>query len=258
MGCGNEISVWDNQAVQESLDGKNNQLDPVILAEVTPVVEERIFQRCLEIMREDAEINSNHNRDLIEGLSRDPDAVERLDFEVKPSDRDIEEIFNVSLELGMKHTEIIGNPSICGTKNVPDMSGKIRDVITVLHNSKISQDIWGKEAIEKIMFIDSKTASERGIDHRVGGFAFYENVIQELGLPKTLHIVLDEKGDFKVDCTMPNNKALLWLLAHEACHLNCHLPPTIGTEGEIQTGPVWGVIADNVGKWDWKCRRKKH
>ncbi|MHA1867607.1 MAG: hypothetical protein ACTSXD_06025 [Candidatus Heimdallarchaeaceae archaeon] len=49
MGCGNEISDWDDKAVQDSLAGKNTELDPKILEETRLGVERTIEEKSREI-----------------------------------------------------------------------------------------------------------------------------------------------------------------------------------------------------------------
>jgi len=64
MGCGAEVSDWDDKAVQDSMAGKNTDLDPKMLAEVMPQVKAAIKQRCIDCLKENVE---NAKNELTEG-----------------------------------------------------------------------------------------------------------------------------------------------------------------------------------------------
>jgi len=206
MGCGNEISEWDDNAVKDSMAGKNTGLDPTILKETMPAVREAIDQRCMELMQEKTDDARKNLQEKIAQSEREPDTIEKLDLEVEATKENFQEMFKVAKELGLKSWEIADTPAICGTKGVQNISNEIRDVMAVLHNSKIDPELWNRNAIDKIMFIDAKTAREKGIDRAISGFAHYEQVIQDLGLPRTLHIVLNEKNEWKMDKNISEKK----------------------------------------------------
>ena len=117
MGCGAEISDWDDKAVQDSMAGKNTDFDPRILAEMMPQVREAIAQRCVELLRENVENAKNEIRGMLAQEKREPTEIEKVDSNIEPTEKEYQEMYRVGEELGIRRGEIIDMPAITGIKD---------------------------------------------------------------------------------------------------------------------------------------------
>jgi len=118
MGCGAEISDWDDKAVQDSMAGKNTNLDPKMLAEVMPQVKAAIKQRCIDCLKENVENAKNELTGRRSQEGQDFTDIEKLDLNVEPTEKEYQEMYRVGGELGMtKDLEIIDMPAITGIKD---------------------------------------------------------------------------------------------------------------------------------------------
>ena len=118
MGCGAEVSDWDDKAVQDSMAGKNTDLDPKMLAEVMPQVKAAIKQRCIDCLKENVENAKNELTGRRSQEGQDFTDIEKLDLNVEPTEKEYQEMYRVGGELGMtKDLEIIDMPAITGIKD---------------------------------------------------------------------------------------------------------------------------------------------
>jgi len=74
MGCGNEISDWDDKAVQDSLAGKNTELTPELKAEAEECRAAREFLQEKTSGFEKSDVV--HNRDMVRAIAYVPLARE--------------------------------------------------------------------------------------------------------------------------------------------------------------------------------------
>jgi len=202
MGCGNEISDWDDKAVQDSLAGKNTEPDPKILEETMPEVEKAIEERCVECLEENAH---ESQEDIRESLKDAPSTkLEKQDLEIWPNQEEREIVVKTGKELEMSTADIIFTPPIVGTPGVENMEEKIRDVMKVLHTSEIPPWFRDVSAFSKIMFVDQR--AEKGIT----GPKVAEFNIKT----KVLHVYRNQEGKF------PSVNELREILPHEVFHAN--------------------------------------
>lgn len=248
MGCGNEISEWDDNAVKDSMAGKNTGLDPTILKETMPAVREAIDQRCMELMQEKTDDARKNLQEKIAQSGREPTLLEKLDLEVEPTQREYKMKFGVAEELGLKKWQVVNDPTVFGTKGVKNISEKMKEVMYILHNSKMNPEMWDVTNVDGIMFVDANVAEKNELfskNEKTAGYVLGPATrIENKNLSRNVHIVLDEKGELlsKVDegiCIQPG-KSLEWTIAHEILHINSCF------EGSL----VDDVVINNLDQWE--------
>ena len=125
MGCGNEISDWDDKAVQDSLAGKNTEPDPKILEETMPEVERAIEEKAEKFIE-------NSEKDHYENLSPDIRQEEPM-----ATPEEIQAGREIGKEIGTNAEERSFLPITAGLTNE-----EIKETVDFLHNGKIPIEYW--------------------------------------------------------------------------------------------------------------------
>ena len=141
MGCGDEKSKWDDNAVQDSLAGKNTELTPELKAEferMMPEVE-RAREEKMERFIESSE------REHYENLPPDAKQEEPMATREEISTRN-----EIAKEIGMNREERDFLPITAGlTKE------ETKETIEFLHTGKIPIECWNNgDKVWKIAYID--------------------------------------------------------------------------------------------------------
>lgn len=251
MGCGNEKSKWDDNAVQDSLAGKNTGIETIpkeILEGVMPAVEVAQEQRTIECLQENVE---NSRKELIEGLvQNEPTDIERLDLRIEPTDKECREAFRIGREIGMEGYEIGNYPLIMGIKDpetlerIPNMRETIKEEMGYLHHSKLSPWLRDAEVVDRIMLVDKNQPSPRTgwVDRgEVLKREYFTGKDSKPELSRVVHIFRDGSGK------LPEGQRLHWAVIHEMCHLNFY-------KGKSDERDFAGIFADaHYDEWVAAC-----
>ena len=241
MGCGAEISDWDDKAVQDSMAGKNTDFDPKILAETMPQVREAMEHRCIECLKENVENAKDRLRETLDMEMRNPASLEKLDLGATPTVEEYGEFFRIGMERGIPEYEIANMPVIMGIKDPEtlermDIKEITKDLMESLHKSKLSVRFRDVEVADRIMFIDK--AKGRTLGDVLGWGPF----VSRPDLPRTIHIYQDPGAG-----KLPEGKQAQRVVIHEFVHLNLHKTESGGL-GEMHKPKEFGRIFMNE-KW---------
>jgi hypothetical protein len=253
MGCGAEFSEWDRQAIADSMAGKNTGLNPGVLAQAMLEIDLVMEKSLIEAGSRNVGKSVNELRELVERLGREPSRMERYDLSIIPVQQDFVDKFKAAKEIGLKISQVVNDPVVFGTKGVVDMPGKVREVLKLFHDSKIRPEFRDVTVMDGIMFVDAKIAAGiPNVDESTGGYALLSEALREnMELPRNIHIIMDQKGVpvFKSRFIhIPEDKRLLWGLAHESLHLN-FLNPEMTDSTNKNMGPAEKIINANFSQW---------
>jgi len=214
MGCGNEISDWDDKAVQDSLAGKNTEPDPKILEETMPEVERAIEEKAEKFIE-------NSEKDHYENLSPDIRQEEPM-----ATPEEIQAEREIAKEIGMNTEEISFLPVTAGLSDK-----EIRETVDFLHNGKIPIECWNNgDRVWKIAYIDRR---EPGI--LASTLAPTEHPLEPRSMiAEPIKIYQNEKGE------RPTREERNLKIAHEIWHRN---------EPEFME-----ILAYSSEKWEKACQ----
>lgn len=215
MGCNNFQNEQTDALVEASIRGENSGFSPETLKRGMPAIHNDCV-RCLEKNVERMSGDSSgkiSTPEQLEGLLLDPAVLDKdleiLDLNLWPDHESIDEIVRVGEGLGMSEADIIFTPPIVGTLGVDNMSEKIRDMMWVLHTSKLSHDFKDVNVskVDKLMFVGYPKGG------RAEGYGTAAEVSFKSGLT-VIHIFQNEAGVF------PTRIELKGFIAHELFDAN--------------------------------------
>ena len=238
MGCGNEISDWDDKAVQDSLAGKNTGPDPKILEETRAEVERAIEERIDKMMEEKNAEFVEKAEEIIEkggsGLSERPEIMEEARKEIEnlaqpvrttPEERRV--MREAGEELGLSPARYVGTADIV---RFPTKEN-VKEVMAILNHPEMPRIFTRRESIGQVQYIDrldlyaktgigavTRTTDPEKMREEMLRKEMLGEEIKEEDFPreKTLGIFIlpDEKGN------VPTGKPLVERITHDIVHGN--------------------------------------
>jgi len=243
MGCGNEISDWDDKMVREAQMGKFSDIDPRILEEAMPAVKLAIEERCVECLKENIENSRQALEERMARAGRLFTPLEKLDLETVPTDKEYHDNFRIAEELGFRDYQIINNPVVIVVKD--EASGErleeseefIKEALTALRDSKLALEFKDCEVADRIVFIDEQIVSRRG--NAIKGSVGPSGILKtDISLDRVVHIFRNESGK------MQRGKDVQRTVVHELCHLNLAKSKIDGEPSEFAK-----IFEENREEW---------
>lgn len=249
MGCNNFLTEEDDRLLAES-EGKACQLDPEIQAQIErdmPAVERAIAERCVECLEENVENGKNELTEKLVQEERESTDLEKLDLELKPTEKEYQETYKIGKEIGMEGWEIGNYPMIIGIKDpetlerIPDMENRIKEEMINLHNSKLSPRFRDAEVADRIMLIDKDEPSEQE-GKGIAGDVLKKGYFERPELSRVVHVFRDPDTG-----KLPEEQRAHWVVIHEICHLNMF------KEREGEASEFEKVFTDHHDEWISVC-----